>query len=368
MRHAYRVALITTMVAAGLAGSAVAQSKTGAYSHEAAEKLYRQAKYDDAIKMCKQAISDIEKSKGSKSPALAEPLIDLTTVYMRQAKYAEAKTLIERADSVLDKNKPDQALIYGRLGINKSWRLYTLGETEAAAKVCEEARDILQKHVTESKDLAEIINNLGLMYEEEADKQDDDPALLKKARRLLFDGWTMRRKLTGDISPESGESLNNLGMHLLFHSNSPRDAALAIDTLKTSLETAEKAYGKDHPETAVSHGTYALALSLQEKFDDAEKEDKIAIDMTKKYFGEMHPDMAYELSTLGHIQDATDHEDDAEKSYLKVIEINEAVFGKTSPQVIPSLKTLKAFYDDKKDSVKAREVQRRIEQISGKEI
>lgn len=68
------------------------------YTHQGAEKLYRQAKYTDAEAMCKQAITDIEKARGNKSYLIAEPLIDMATVYMRLARFADAKQVLERAD------------------------------------------------------------------------------------------------------------------------------------------------------------------------------------------------------------------------------------------------------------------------------
>src|SRR5262249_3764175 len=74
----------------------------GCYRQAGAEQLYRKAKYKEAEAMCQQAISAIEKSKGPKSWELAEPLNDLATVYLRQARWADAKTVIDRAESVLD--------------------------------------------------------------------------------------------------------------------------------------------------------------------------------------------------------------------------------------------------------------------------
>ncbi|HVT82425.1 MAG TPA: tetratricopeptide repeat protein, partial [Phycisphaerae bacterium] len=269
---------------------------TSFYTHEGSEKLYRAAKYAEAESMCKQAITEIEKARGNKAWELAEPLNDLATVYMRQARFAEAKQVIDRADSLLDKTKPGQAPIYARLGINKGWRLFTFGEPEQALKIFTEARQILEKTGKDSVDLAELINNQGLMFEEVGEKKEDDD-MVKQARTCLLKGWQMRRALTGDESPETAESLNNLGMNLLFNGNSPEEAELGISTLKKALQLAEKVYGKNHPETAVSHGTLALALMLHHDFDESEKELAIAIPMTQRFMGDKHPDLAYELTT-----------------------------------------------------------------------
>jgi len=354
-----------------VAAKVKAPAAASVFSHDEAVKLYHEAKYAEAEKMCRDAIAAIEKANGAKSWLVAEPLIDLTTVEMRLAKYGECKQLIDRANSVLDKTVPEQALMYGRLGINKSWRLYTMGETNSAAKVCEEARDILIKFGKtpggESVDLAEVVNNLGLMYEEQADKS-NDPDLMDKARVELTRGYQMRKKLTGDESPETGESLNNLGMHLLFNPKAAGDGNLAIATLKKSLEVATKVYGESHPETAVAHATMALALYMEDDVDGAEKEVMIAMPITQKFLGDNHPDMAYELSTLARIQIDKNKIDDAEKSFLKVVEINEKVFGTTSPQVLPSLETLQKLYTEKGDKEKAADVEKKIERISGREL
>lgn len=379
MKRTLAVWTMAAALAAGLAAGrpvmAQAAGRTGTvadvpakYSHEASEKLYRGGKYAEAEALDKQAITDIEKASGMKAWQLAEPLNDLATVYMRQAHYAEAKLVIDRADSVLDKTKPEQALLYARLGINKGWRQYTLGDTESATKVYEEAVALEEKFTKgETIDRAELINNLGLMYEDLGDKKEDEE-LTAKARRCLLQAWEMRRNLTGDNSPETVESLNNLGMHLLFNGTGPDEADFALKVLRKSLEGSIKVYGESHPETAVAHGTLALALVLRDKADEAEKEVRIAIPMTQKYLGDKHPDLAYELTTLGHILEGQEHFDEAETKFLEALAITEEVYGKTHQNVVPALTSLKRLYDEKGDAAKAQEMEKRIETLSGKDM
>jgi tetratricopeptide (TPR) repeat protein len=338
------------------------------YSHDAAEKLYRQGKYAQDESLCNQAIANFEKSLGSKAWQIAEPLNDLATLYMRQARFADAKQAIDRADSLLDKNVPAQALIYGRLGINKGWRLYTLGETNGGTRVFEEALALVEKFAPgDSIDRAELINNLGLMYESQAEKADDD-ALMARARACLFRGWEMRRRLTGDFSPESGESVNNIGMHLLFNGRDPEDADFALKVLRKSLDVALQVYGESHPETAVSHATLALALVMHGQLDEAEKEVRLAIPMTQKFLGDKHPDLAYEFMTLGHILQEQSHFDDAEKKYLEALAIDETAYGKNHQNVVPALQALQRLYDEKGDPAKAQDMEKRIEKLNAKDI
>jgi hypothetical protein len=361
-------AIATVLMLAALGGTGALAQTPGTYSHEASEKLYRAGKYEQGEAMDKQAIADIEKAKGDKAWELADPLNDLATIYMRQARYGDAKQLIERADSLLDKTKPAQALIAGRLGINKGWRLYVLGETGGATKVFEEALGYIEKYSTgDSIDRAELINNLGLMYEDKG-QADEDDALIHKGRVCLFRGWEMRRNLTGDFSPESGESLNNIGMHLLFNADSLEEDEFSLKVLRKSLEVAIKVYGESHPETAVSHGTLAMALLFHDKMDEAEKEVRIAIPMTQKYLGDKHPDLAYELMTLGRILQKQAHFDDAEAKFLEAEQIDEEVYGPTHQNVVPALQALKRLYDERGDAAKAQQMEKRIEKLSGKDI
>jgi tetratricopeptide (TPR) repeat protein len=338
------------------------------YTHAGAEALYHAARYDDAEAMCRQAIATIEKSAGKKAPALAEPLNDLATIYMRQARFADAKGVLDRAESVLDPKVPAQALILGRLGINKGWRLYSLGESDGAEKVFEESRELLEKNQKgESKDLAEIINNLALMYEQRAG-DNDDAALQAQARRMLLEAWQMRRRVTGEVSPETGESLNNLGMNLLLSPQRRSDLDQAMVTLRKSLEVSLKVYGEQSPETAVSRTNLAMACLLQNDAEEAEKQLRMAIPITLRFLGKTNPDRAYELTALGRILQEQTHYDEAEKAFTEVVQINEAVYGKSHPNVASALEYLQHLYEAKGDQAKQIDIQRRIEKLSDKGI
>jgi len=362
-----------SIVTAGVQSGAAADANAGKtvsvfYTHDGAELLYRQAKYADAQAMCNQAIDAITRAKGDKSPELAPPLIDLATVDMRLAKFEDARKALDRAEGLLDKSKPEQALILGRLGINKGWRLYTLGQTDAATKTFEDSEELVKKNSKgDSRDLAELINNVGLMYEETAEKEEDD-ALLNKARTCLLQGWEMRKRVTGDESYETAESLNNLGMHLLFNGKSPEEADLGMNTLRKSLEVAKKVYGENHPETAMSHAVMALALLMHDDVDEAEREIKIAMPMTERYFGEMHPDRSFELMTLGRVYVEQNHFDQAEKAFAEALDIDQHVYGKTHSNVVPALEALQGLYEKEGNSEKSLDMKRQIEELSGKAL
>jgi Tfp pilus assembly protein PilF len=337
-------------------------------THAGAESLYRAARYADAEDMCKQAIEAIEKARGKKSWELAEPLNDLATVYLRLSQFNEAKAAIDRAESVLNPEIPEQALILGRVGINKGWRLYSLGETEAAQKVFEDSRALIEKYQKgESKDLAELINNIALMEEESASDNDDE-VMLAQARRMLLQAWQMRQRLTGLYSAETGESLNNLGMNLLFNPLRDSDSELAIPTLKKSLEIALKVYGEQNPETAVSRTNLAMAYLMHDDLEDAQQQLKIAMPITERFLGKNSPDRAYQLTCEGRILQEQTHYDQAEKAFTEAVAVNELVYGKNHPNVASSLEYLRNLYEITGNQAKQAEIQRRIEKLSDKGI
>jgi tetratricopeptide (TPR) repeat protein len=205
------------------------------------------------------------------------------------------------------------------------------------------------------------------MYETTAEREEDDE-LMAKARLCLLQGYLMRKRLTGDESPETAESLNNLGMHLLFNGNSPEEMERGLQTLRTSLAVAERVYGVNHPETAMAHAVLALALFMHDDRDEALNEVRIAIPVTSRTLGDFHPDRAFEMMTLGHIYEERRRFDDAENSFLEALAIEEHVYGKTHPNLVSNLQALKVLYDAKGDAAKAVETQRRIEKLSGKDI
>jgi tetratricopeptide (TPR) repeat protein len=369
------VLLVGCQGAAAGPGTHAAATETAAkspagYSHEAAVKLYRAAKYKECEALCKAAIADIEKRAGAKSRELASPLDDLATIYLRLARFNDAKPLIERAESVLDKDVPADAILLGRLSINKGWRLYALQEVPAAEKAFEEGRALLEKNQKgDSLELAEVINNLGLTCDEPDEPgEEPSPQRVAKAKVLLLKAWQMRRKLAGDVSAECAESLNNIGMHLLYNGEEDADIDTAVNTLKKALEVSEKVYGKDHPETAVSHANLASGLQMIEDEKAAEDHVRQALAMTEKALGKDHIDRAYELQILGSLQQSDGKFADAETSLKEAVRILETTFGKNHVNVAIGLEALRSLYESMGDDIKEKEVADRIQKMRGREI
>jgi tetratricopeptide (TPR) repeat protein len=336
------------------------------YFHDAATALYRQGKYAEEESLCRNAIAAIEKSAGDHSPQLAPPLDDLGGIYLRQGRFADAKAPLDRAESVLDLSKPADAVTYAHLCINKGWLQYSLGNIDAAETTFIDGRKLLEKYQTSpTVDLAELINNVALAYE---DNEAEDKTKIADAKVLLLKSWELRRKLTGPESAESGESLNNLGMYLLFHSEDEDGIGTVLLTLKKALAVNEKVYGKDNPETASSLANMAMAYHLTQQDDLAEREIRLAIPMTEKFLGKDNPDRAYELQVLGQILQSQQKYREAEADFLEAVKLTERTYGPDHDFVASSLDYLDGLYQASGDTVSMRAVEKRIEKIRGRDI
>ncbi len=341
-------------------------SQPATYSPQLALSLYHQAKYTECEALCKSAIAQLEKSDGPTSPKLGRPLDDLATIYLRLGKFSDAKPVIDRADSLLDKSTRDGALAYAHLCINKGWLSYSLGDVSRAEAIFTEGRDLIQKYETSPTiDLAELINNLGLTY---ADNEDENPAKVKEAKPLLFKGWELRKKLTGEVSPESAESLNNIGMHLLFHPDGDNDIPLAITTLEKSAALTEQVYGKDNPETAMSDTNLAVAYHMLQQDDKADALIRKAIPVTEKYLGKESPDSAYELQLLGQLLQAQQKYKQAEDAYQHALTITKNTYGPTNTAVASALDYLSSLYQDMGEDTKKADIDKQITKLRGRDI
>ena len=353
------------MLSCRASGPPVNATPEAGYSHEAATALYRQGNYAADEALCRAAIEKIQR-EDPHSAKLADPLNDLAGIALRRGKFSEAKAPIEVAESVLDKSKAADAIIYARLCINKGWLRYSLGDVDAAEKIFVEGRDLLQKfQKSPSVDFAELTNNIALALE---DNEDEDAAKIAQAKVMLLKGWQLRRKLTGEESAETGESLNNLGMYLLFHSEGEEDFLTAITTLKRSLAISEKVYGKDNPETAVSHTNIAMAYHLTQQDELAEPEIRLAIPMTEKFLGKENPDRSYELQVLGQIEQSQEKYKEAEANFKEAVTITEKIFGADHRFVASSLDYLESLYAANGKEAEQKAVQQRITKIRGRDI
>ncbi|HVS71933.1 MAG TPA: tetratricopeptide repeat protein [Phycisphaerae bacterium] len=357
----------TTPIAKATAQKSDAPPPIGAYTHDAAEKLFRAAKYSEDEALCQQTVTAIEHAKnggkGPNDPQLADPLNDLATVYLRIGRFEDARKLVDRAAPLLNPAIHWQALVLARVQTNKAWRAYAWGETGVADKWFSDARDLLQKNgAAESLDMAEVLNDLGLVME------DGNDTIQAQGRRLLYQAWEMRRRLAGDLSPECEESLSNLGMNLLFHGNSPDDVKLAIASLHKAYNTAQKLWGPDHPETAMALANIAMADQLTDQNDKAADEIRQALTVTTKVFGPMSLDRASELQILGSILQSQQKFPDAESAFKEAVAINESVYGPTHPFVGSALTYLQGLYDAMHDEAKSEQIKERADKLRGLDL
>ena len=135
---------------------------------------------------------------------------------------------------------------------------------------------------------------------------------------------------------------NNLAA--LLHETARFDEAEPL--MRQTLETAEAAYGKQHPAVAIYLSNLATLLRDTARFDEAEPLMRRALEIDEAAYGERHPNMAVGLSNLATLLCNADQLDEAESLMRRALEVAEATFGKQHPSTATCLSNLAGLLHD----------------------
>ncbi len=110
----------------------------------------------------------------------------------------------------------------------------------------------------------------------------------------------------------------------------------AEHNLRQALEVKENYFGADHPEIAQTLNNLAVALTRQDRFDEAASLYRQALSIQIDHFGEEHPEVAHTLSSFGFWIPVIGLEK-AEELRERALEIRRAVYGPEHLSVASSL-------------------------------
>ncbi len=91
--------------------------------------------------------------------------------------------------------------------------------------------------------------------------------------------------------------------------------------LRRALDTAEKGYGKEHPEVAAALNNLAQLLQDTNRLADAEPMMRRAFDIDEKSYGKDHPKVAIRLNNLAALLQDTNRLADAEPLVRRAVAI-----------------------------------------------
>ncbi|MGH9752168.1 MAG: CHAT domain-containing protein [Blastocatellia bacterium] len=327
--------------------SSQAQSKEIAKANEEAQKLekesrekFQKGRYEEALSLASNALKIKEEKLGANHPALANTLNLLATLYtIAEGDYVKAKSLLERALS-LKSTRLEQAytlralaMLYFSMG---DYELAEIGYRQALAvfekglEVWKAANDPNRKKMVAQLDqvVASTLDNLGALY---LSKDNCSPkGACTRAEQLLNQALQLQEKAHGSKHPAVAGTLYNLAT-LYMAKGDQKQAELSYrrtlkmfeDALRPrtpiviapptdfddpgswiisggitlgSVALSEIAvFRTSHPFITDTLNSLAMLCIDQEKFGEAEKYLKRALEIEKKALGVNHPDYARTL-------------------------------------------------------------------------
>lgn len=325
--------------------------------------LTLQAEFTVAEKTYREAIAALRAQpvSNAQQAALARSLHGLGMALANQGKLPEAERNLREALAL-------QRQVFGPIDGAVGRTLEDLaqvvdqrGDLKAAIPLMQSALDIQRRlHGTEPHpDLAEAINNLGFLYEEESN-HDAAEKLFREAlamnRRLLGDkhkeiaaglsnlafvekekgdlthaeanfrqALAMQRELLGEMHPDVAMTLNNLA-YVYSDLGNTRDKLLMQ---RESLAVYRQLFPGDHPDVARVADQLGYFLMQAGEYTEAEREVREALAMRRRLLGDTHPDVASSLTSLAMIQVATSKYADALASSQEAVKIYTAALSAT---------------------------------------
>ncbi len=191
----------------------------------------------------------------------------------------------------------------------------------------------LQQNLNLSLDLADSLNELGILYCKQEKYNQAEP-LFKQA-------LTMSQELLGDHHPDVAGILNNLAA--LYHNQRRYEEAEPL--FNQALAMRQKLLGDHHSDVAFSLNRLAELYRRQKRYKEAESLFKQALVMRQKLFGDRHPDVATSLNQLATLYFSQGKYEESESLLKQVLAMNQKMLGDHHPVVASNLFNLARLYN-----------------------
>jgi tetratricopeptide (TPR) repeat protein len=181
-----------------------------------------------------------------------------------------------------------------------------------------------------------------------------------RAETLFRAALALREEVLGAEHPDTGVSLNNLGL-LLHHRGDLVGARLLYER---ALETLEKALSPKHSLVATSLNNLATMLREKGDFAEARRHHERALAIREELLGPEHPQTATSLHNLANLLQGLGNLTEARSLYERALSIREKVLGPNHPDTAVSLINFALLLQDQGDLIGARQLYERALTIS----
>lgn len=294
--------------------------------------LTLQAEFAVAERTYRESIATLQKQPvtNTQQAALARSLHGLGMALSNQGKLPEAEQQLRAALAIQRRLFGEQNGEVARTLEDLGQVVDQRGELKAAIPLMQSALDIQRRlHGSEPHpDLAEAINNLAFVYEEESNHE--------AAEKLFREGLAMNRRLLGEKHKEIATGLYNLAYVL----QEKGDMARAESTLEQALAMQRDLFGNVHPDVALTLNNLAYVYAA---LNDTKRElaaQREALEIYRQLFPGDHPDVARVENQLGFFLTEAGRYAEAEPYVRESLEMRQRLLGKDHPDVASSLTSL----------------------------
>ena len=254
--------------------------------------LRREGRFEDAQQNLRDALARQQALYGAVHPAIAHTLMELAQAVAEGGDRHAALPLMQSAVAMQrqlrgNEPHPDLAEAINDLGLLHEG----LGNYDESDKLFRESMDMKRRlYGDRHPEIANALENLALAR---ADK--GDMAGAEQLYRQALDMW---RSLMGDTHYEVALALNNLAT-VQYDRGAMREA---IATEREALAVARKAYPHGHPLIASALNMLGLWLTVAGDYAEANRDIGEGLPMMRKLAGDQHPDFAWSELCLATLQ------------------------------------------------------------------
>ena len=300
--------------------------------------LYRQAKYEDALKAALEAVEFSRKTVGADSPEHADSLGNLAELYKARGKYAEATPLLQQALEIRRTNPGENSPAFVSSLNNLAGLYQAMGKYRDSEALYLRAMEIVRTNAGEENPVfIGCLNNLASLYKTMGNYAAAEP-LYTKAKDIVM-------KTGGADKPDYGIVLSNLAHLYYLAGKYPNAEVLYLQ----SLDIAKKTVGEQHIQYVRTLNNLASLYEAMGDYAKAEPLYRKALEVFTATAGKNSPDVAIALNNLAGLYKTIGDYDKAESDYRRVNDIRLAVYGDKHPDYASGLENLADLYFQKGD-------------------
>ena len=182
----------------------------------------------------------------------------------------------------------------------------------------------------------------------------------KEASALAEKALSLAERALGKEHPDTLTSVSNLG--LLYYAQGRYQEAETL--YRRALEAEERVLGKEHRYTLTSVNNLAVLYLAQGRYQEAEPLSRRVLEAFERALGREHPKTLTSVNNLAGLYDVQGRYQEAEPLYRRALEAQGRVLGKEHPYTLSSVNNLALLYQAQGRYGEAEPLYRRARQAS----